>query len=319
MTDLPAVREALAAAGLTGAGPFDRSGSARLTPRDDPDQSPEMLAGGDNSTAWRVRRPDGSAVVVKAFGKPGGLDSTAAPDDLFEVEAQGLAALRIPGGFVIPDVLAVTPHALVLQSLLPRPHDDVGFWERAGHALAATHGVTDSCFGWHRDGWLGSLRQENGWHEDGHAFYATHRILRYLKESPVDAALTAEDRAGLHRICQRLPQLIPPAPATITHGDLAPANVMATPDGRPALIDPAVSFTWPEVDLSMLYWVGLAWPGARVPDRFFDAYAERRPIADGWRDRAPLLHLRELLSLIAHGDQRRDFVADVRHIIRVFR
>lgn len=150
-------------------------------------------------------------------------------------------------------------------------------------------------------------------------FYATHRILRYLKEPPVEAALTTEDRAGLHRVCERLPRLVPPAPAAITHGDLAPANVLATRDGRPALIDPAVSFGWPEVDLSMLYWIGLAWPGARVPDRFFDAYAERRPIVEGWRDRAPLLHLRELLSLIAHRDGRRDHAADVRGIIRAFR
>lgn len=301
MNGVPAVREALAAAGLACGG-----------------AEPEMLTGGDNSTAWRVRRPDGSAVVIKAFGKPD-RDGTATPADLFEVEAEGLAALRTPGGFVTPDVLAVTPRALVLEALLPRPHDDAGFWERAGWALAATHGVTNARFGWRRDGWLGSLRQENGWHEDGYAFYATHRILRYLKEPSVEEALTAADRAGLHRLCERLPELVPPAPATMTHGDLAPANVLATRDGRPALIDPAVSFCWPEVDLSMLYWIGYAWPSARVPDRFFDAYDERRPLLAGWRDRAPLLHLRELLSLIAHRDDRRDYVADVRGIVRAFR
>ncbi|HEY2669091.1 MAG TPA: fructosamine kinase family protein [Rugosimonospora sp.] len=303
MTETSAVRQALAAAGMA-----------------DDFGVPEVLAGGENSTAWRIHRPDGTAVVVKAFGKPGsGTPAGAAtPEDLFEIEAEGLAALRTPDGFVTPDVLAVTPGALVLESLLPRPHDDVGFWERAGRALAATHEVTDPRFGWHRDGWLGSLRQENAWHEDGYAFYATHRILRYLTEPPVQAALNPADRAGLHRLCERLPLLVPPAPASLTHGDLAPANVLVARDGRPALIDPAVSFTWAEVDLSMLYWIGLAWPTAKVPDRFFDAYAEQRPIEDGWRDRVPLLHLRELLSLVAHRDTRRDHVADIRSITRAF-
>ncbi|WP_432941398.1 fructosamine kinase family protein [Kribbella sp. CA-253562] len=35
----------------------------------------------------------------------------------------------------------------------------------------------------------------------------------------------------------------------LTHGDLWHANVIATADGTPVFIDPAVSWMWGEVDL----------------------------------------------------------------------
>ncbi|MFF0372543.1 fructosamine kinase family protein [Micromonospora sp. NPDC005087] len=34
---------------------------------------------------------------------------------------------------------------------------------------------------------------------------------------------------------------LPDRPACLTHGDLWAQNILATPDGQPALIDPAVS------------------------------------------------------------------------------
>jgi Ser/Thr protein kinase RdoA (MazF antagonist) len=51
----------------------------------------------------------------------------------------------------------------------------------------------------------------------------------------------------------RLPELLPDKPACLTHGDLWAQNIMATADGRPALIDPAVSYTWAEVDLAHVF------------------------------------------------------------------
>lgn len=34
------------------------------------------------------------------------------------------------------------------------------------------------------------------------------------------------------------------------HGDLWRENILADAEGEPSLIDPAVSYTWPEMDLS---------------------------------------------------------------------
>lgn len=76
--------------------------------------------------------------------------------------------------------------------------------------------------------------------------------------------------------------------------------------GRIAVIVPAVSYTWAEVDLSMLW--GSQRPTAS--QRFFDVYQEISPSPPVWAERMPLLHVRELLSSMthsgdAHGDARR--------------
>jgi fructosamine-3-kinase len=54
-------------------------------------------------------------------------------------------------------------------------------------------------------------------------------------------------------------------PAVLTHGDLRSGNLVSQSGGRIAVIDPAVSYTWAEVDLSML------WCSPRPPaaGRFF--------------------------------------------------
>src|SRR6185437_8488537 len=67
------------------------------------------------------------------------------------------------------------------------------------------------------------------------------------------------------------------------------------PGGRIAVIDPAVSYTWAEVDLSML-WCS---PHPPATGRFFEVYQELSPSPPGWADRLHVLHLRELLSMIA--------------------
>ena len=184
---------------------------------------------------------------------------------------------------------------LVLSVLEPRPSDEA-FWVELAHAVARLHGgTTHDRFGWHRDNWLGRRRQVNDWEDDGFTFFARHRLLRWLGERRVDAALTAEDRAALERLCDRLPELLPQRPACLTHGDLWTANVMAAPGGRPALIDPAVSYTWAEVDLAHL-WTTAPPPEAAV---FFGLYAELTGLDDGWQERMPILQLRQHLAVVA--------------------
>ncbi|MET8945830.1 fructosamine kinase family protein [Streptomyces sp. NPDC004542] len=267
----------------------------------------EAATGGVVAVAGLITLQDGTEVFAKTLLGP--------ESDIFAVESTGLAELRSQGGVNTPDVLCASPRLLVLERMRPR-RDDASFWEQLARMVAALHmsTVTDR-FGWHRDGWLGRMRQENAWETDGHTFFAERRILRWLPEPLVEAAFDREERRALERLCAALPELVPPRPACLTHGDLWRENIVATDQGAPVLIDPAVSYTWPEVDLSML------WCSPRPPagDRFFAAYQEAAGVQDGWEERMPLLHLRELLSIIAHGDDDWGAAAAVRKIIAPFR
>lgn len=253
------------------------------------DASVEAVTGGFISVAGTATLRDGARVFAKTLAETNA--------DLFEVEAAGLSALSVLGGVRVPAVIHVSRPLLVLQELHPRREEE-RFWEQLGRMVAALHTSTVADrFGWHRDGWQGRMRQDNSWETDGHAFYARHRILRWLREPLVAAELDRDERRAVERLCAALPELIPPHPPSLTHGDLWLENILADDSGAPALIDPAISYTWPEVDLAML------WCSPRPPasDCFFAVYEELARPYDGWRDHAQLLRIWDLFSTIAHG------------------
>ncbi len=268
----------------------------------------EPATGGLAALAGIATRRDAAPVFVKAFADPPAAD-------VFVAEAEGLAALHELGGVTTPEVILANRELLVLSVLRRRPPSE-HFWEQFAHMLARLHtSTTHPRFGWHRDNWLGRCRQTNTWTDDGFAFFAQHRLLRWLGRPRVDAALDHEDRAALERLCQRLPDLLPDRPACLTHGDLWTQNVLASPDGQPALIDPAVSYLWAEVDLAHV------WSTSPPPEaqRFFEVYAELTCLDSDWRTRMPIVQLRQHLAVLAQFENDWGAADQIRATLAPFR
>jgi fructosamine-3-kinase len=268
----------------------------------------EPAEGGMAALAGIATQCGGPPLFVKAF-------AAEPADGLFAAEAEGLDVLREHGALATPRVVLATRDVLVLSVLRARPAQKA-FWEQFTHALARLHTSTvHDRFGWERDNWLGRYRQHNAWTADGYEFFAQRRLLRWLPERRVQAALDERDRQALERLCARLPDVLPPGPACLTHGDLWANNILATEDGPPALIDPAVSYTWADVDLAHL-WCS---PHPPEAERFFDVYAELTGLDNDWRARMPFIQLRQHLAVIAQFDHDWGAAQQVRVILRPFR
>lgn len=230
----------------------------------------------------RARAPDGRAVVVKI--------RRDAPAGFFDAEARALAALAASRTLRVPNVLAVDARGIVLEDLgSGRPGRDD--WQRAGAALARMHAITFDRFGFDADGWCGDSPQDNTRDADGHRFFAERRLQPQGARAAASGLLNADDRRALDRICNRLPELIPPAPPALVHGDLWTANLHACANGELALIDAgAVHHGWAEADLAMLTLFG------EPPPAFFAAYEMESGVDASWRERAPLYNLYHLLN-----------------------
>lgn len=240
------------------------------------------VAGGDICTATKVRLSDGRNAFVKTRHH--------APADFFATEAAGLDWLRAAGGAAVPEVLAVAADCLVLTWVEPgRPSADAA--ESFGRALAATHGAGAASLGADHNGYIGTLPLNNtpaeGWAE----FWATRRVLPYLRLALDRAAISADDTRAVEQVLGRLPDLAGEAePVSRLHGDLWSGNLVWGADGSAYLIDPAAHGGHRETDLAML-----ALFGAPHLSRLLDAYDEAAPLQAGWQDRAALHQLHPLL------------------------
>jgi fructosamine-3-kinase len=244
------------------------------------------VAGGDICTATRVRLSDGSSVLVKT--RPN------APADFFPAEGRGLTWLgEAAGGVDVPRVLAAEPDCLILSWVeAGRPSPEAA--EAFGRRLAATHAAGAEQLGAEADGFIGTLPLPNRTAPTWPEFFATRRVLPYLKLARDRGAVSASQAADVEAVVRRIGDLAGPAePPARLHGDLWSGNVLWGVEGRTWLVDPAAHGGHRESDLAMLALFGLP-----QLQRVLEAYDEQAPLAEGWEDR---VGLHQLFPLLVHA------------------
>ncbi|RSM95555.1 fructosamine kinase [Nonomuraea sp. WAC 01424] len=241
-----------------------------------------------SSHGRRLRRgvlEDGRQVFAK----------TGAASDVFASEAAGLRWLG--EAITVPEVVEVGPDRLVL-SWVPEEPPTAGAAGRFGADLARLHRAGAAGFGAPWPGFIADLPMDNSPAGDWPDFYATRRVLPFLRR----ARLPARDVALVERAVERLPEVSgSPEPPARIHGDLWSGNVLWS-GGTGVLVDPAAHGGHRETDLAMLALFGLPYL-----DRVMRAYEEEFPLAPGWRERVPLHQLHPLLvHVVLYGGSYRD-------------
>lgn len=245
------------------------------------------VAGGDVSTATKLRLSDGTTAIVKTLPH--------SPERFFETEAAGLAWLAETteaGGVRVPEVLAVDPECLILR-WVESGKNGVETAAAFGRALAVTHAAGAPSYGAAADGFIGRLPLPNRTAATWAEFYAVRRVLPYLKLARDRGAITDGQAAVVEALVGRLTDLLPEEPPARLHGDLWNGNVLWGHDGHVWVIDPAPYAGHREVDLAMLSLFGLP----HLP-RVLEAYDEATPLADGWEDR---VGLHQVFPLLVHA------------------
>jgi fructosamine-3-kinase len=243
----------------------------------------ERIGGGCIAAASRLRLDDGTVVFAKSGAE--------LPFGILRVEAEGLDWLRVEGGAPVPEVLAVSDDVLVLEWVEPgnRVADTD---ERLGRGLAAIHRTQPGHFGWHRDGFIGSIAQRNSPPgDDWPTFWLTRRVEPLARVAHDRGTIDDKALQLVGRLGDRIEALAGPAePPARVHGDLWSGNVHVDTTGTSWLIDPAAYGGHREVDLAMLHLFG------QPSKALIAAYDEAFPLADGWRDRMALWQLEPLLA-----------------------
>lgn len=243
--------------------------------------SRQAVGGGCINNGLRLIMSSGDTFFLKT--------NPSAPADMFQREAEGLEALRVPGGPRVPQPLLVGESFLLLEDLAPA-NPIRNYWGELGRQLAAVHNTIGLTFGFPHDNYIGSTPQSNKETPDGKEFFAVERLLFQTKLARRRGLLTEMDETQVRRLIDRLPDLVPPQPPSLIHGDLWSGNAMSDDKGQPAIIDPAAHYGWAEAELGMTALFG------GFPEAFYAAYVETRPLQPGYRERFPIYNLYHLLN-----------------------
>lgn len=257
------------------------------------------VGGGCIHDARLIELADGRRLFLKSDEGDGAGSDTR--DDLFEREAEGLAALAAAEAIRVPrDPLPgrAGDTVFLLMEAIPTGRPATGFFADFGRRFAALHRSTarrpaaGGRHGFDHDNYLGGTPQPNPWTDSWAAFFRDHRLghqLRLARERGRSDEVI--DRLG-DRLLDRLDRWleVPEEPACLLHGDLWSGNFLADEDGAPVLVDPAAYRGHREADLAMTRLFG----GFEAD--FYRAYEEAWPLPPGHRERLPLYQLYHLLN-----------------------
>jgi fructosamine-3-kinase len=237
------------------------------------------LGGGCIAAVLRVALADGRQVVVK---RGHGL----------ALEAWMLRWLRTHTTAPVPDVLHADEALLILELL---EGDSAGLSSAAeaelGTIVAGLHTIGADAFGFERDTVIGSLPQPNPPSRSWRHFFRDHRLLHMAEEAGSAGRLPTRTRMRIDALAVRLERWIDDdAKPSLIHGDLWGGNILSRKDSITGLIDPALYYADPEIELAFMTLFG------SVGDTFFRSYGERLKLRPGFFEaRRDLYNLYPLL------------------------
>ena len=236
------------------------------------------LHGGDIAAIWRAETNDGRVLVAKQ-GRH------------LDIEGWMLGYLKTHTTLPLPNVHFADETLLVMDFINHDGSFDSFAETHLGDLVARLHGIEAPLFGLERDTLIGGLTQPNPQGDNWRDFFRDHRLLAMASAAFDSGRLPA---ALLHRIealAGRLHiWLRNDCKPSLIHGDLWAGNMLSRRTKVVALIDPALYYADPEIELAFMTLFN------SVGKNFFARYREHRPMRAGFfEERRELYNLYPLL------------------------
>src|SRR5829696_2172720 len=212
---------------------------------------------------------------------------------LFQRESSGLELIRKQGiiqAAEVFDCFEANGMQILLLKWIHEGERSESFWKKFGEQLAALHHITAVDFGLDEDNFMGSVPQSNRPSVNWTNFFVEQRLNPLLQ-------LCTSKKLLSYRCCQQFENLYQQVPnifdkeqkPALLHGDLWSGNFMCNQGSEPVLIDPAVYFGHPSVDLGMTTLFGGFAPS------FYEAYRFHSPFPSNYEEQWQVCNLYPLL------------------------
>lgn len=239
------------------------------------------LAGGCVGDVVQLSMPDGARLVAK-FGDPG---------TQMDLEGWMLQYLRDHSDLPVPRVVFQADRLLIMEYLPNRGGITEDAQRHGAELLAALHEITQATFGLEKDTLIGGLHQPNPASDSWLEFFRDQRLMYMGSEALRAGQLPTVMMSRIGALCANLDKwLTEPSAPSLIHGDMWSGNVLCAAGRISGLIDPAIYYADPEIELAFITLFGT------FGDAFFSRYAELRPTAEGFfEERRDLYNLYPLL------------------------
>ncbi|MCX2718499.1 fructosamine kinase family protein [Lentiprolixibacter aurantiacus] len=212
--------------------------------------------------------------------------------EMLLAEMTGLQQIRNTGIIKAPEVYFCEDFGVkvclgmeFIESKSPSP----GEMETLGEQLAIMHKTTSEKFGYHSDNFIGSLPQSNSEHSSWISFYVQERLVPQMQMAASRNLISKGEIPEAGRMIETLSSYFKDLIPALLHGDLWSGNYLISTAGEPYLIDPAVYYGDPAVDLAMTRLFGGFGSG------FYHAYNENSGDIENEEDKTRLYQLYYLL------------------------
>lgn len=185
------------------------------------------------------------------------------------------------------------------------------FWKILGEQLAALHQVSNHFFGCSEDNYMGSVPQLNQPSNNWIDFFINQRLQPLIDKCLSQKLLASKHQTSFENLYKQLPSVFnQQQKPSLLHGDLWSGNFMCNQSAQPVLIDTAVYFGHPSIDLGMTTLFG----GFR--SEFYEAYHYHFPFPSNYKEQWKVCNLYPLLiHLYLFG---RSYLSPIENILSRF-